>query len=335
MSSEKPRLLPGKLPPELLRGLLSRLPADPTVIVGPGVGEDAAVVEMGDRYLVAKTDPITFATDAIGWYAVQVNANDLAATGATPRWFMITVLLPARQADAALATAIFEQVTAACAAINVTLIGGHTEITTGIDRPIVVGVMLGDVPRDQLVLTSGAQPGDAVLLTKGFPVEATAIIAREMRDQLAERFSADFLDRAAAFLTEPGISVLRDARIACAAGGVTAMHDPTEGGLATALWEVAEASGCTLVIEAEQWPLVDEGAQLCAFFGLDPLAAIASGALLLTVRSEARQRVTAALEAEGIPVYWLGHVEAGPPHVQHRGAQLARPERDEIARLFE
>ncbi len=327
-------LLPGKLPPALLRSLLGGLPQDPSVIVGPGVGEDAAVIELGERYLVAKTDPITFATDEIGWYAVQVNANDLAATGATPRWFMATVLLPAATADEALATQIFEQIVNACRAIGVTLVGGHTEITGGIDRPIVVGMMLGEVDPGRLVLTGGAQPGDAILLTKGVPIEATSIIAREKRDELGAHFDAAFLDRAAAFLQEPGISVLEDARVACSAGGVTAMHDPTEGGLATALWELAEASNCALAIQPGAWPVLDEGAQLCAFFGLDPLAAIASGALLLTVRPEARKAVMAALQAAEIPVFWLGQVEAGPVDVRVGGEPLARPARDEIARLF-
>ncbi|MBN2470332.1 MAG: AIR synthase family protein [Anaerolineae bacterium] len=328
-------LLPGKLPPELLRGLLAGVPHDPSVIVGPGVGEDAAVIDLGGRYLVAKTDPITFATDEVGWYAVQVNANDLAATGAVPRWFMATVLLPAGEADAALATRIFEQIVAACQAIGVTLVGGHTEITGGIDRPIVVGMMLGEVAPDRLVLTSGAQPGDAILLTKGVPIEATSIIAREKRAELANHFDPAFLDRAAAFLKEPGISVLKDAQVACAAGRVTAMHDPTEGGLATALWELAEASGHTLVIEADAWPICEEGERLCAFFGLDPLAAISSGALLLAVHPADRESIMAALEAAGIPVFWLGHVAAGPVDVRAGGQRLERPARDEIARLFE
>lgn len=335
MANNNTPLLPGKLPPELLRQLLTGLPQDPRVVVGPGVGEDAAVVDMGDRYLVAKTDPITFATDEIGWYAVQVNANDLAATGATPRWFMATVLLPAGQADEALATRIFEQILAACDALDISLIGGHTEITGGIDRPLVVGFMLGETDKARLVTTGGAQPGDVVLLTKGIPIEATSIIAREKRAALNGVFDDQFLDRAADFLKTPGISVVKDAHLACEAGGVTAMHDPTEGGLATALWELAEASGCQVRMERAEWPILEEGRQLCAHFGLDPLAAIASGALLFTVRPDSVQVVSQALTAAGIPVFRLGLMAAGDVDVQVAGARLARPDRDEIARLFE
>ncbi len=330
------RVLPlGKLPVDLLSDLLSRLPADPRVVVGPRIGEDAAVIDMGERYLVAKTDPITFATDAIGWYAVQVNANDLATTGATPRWFMATVLLPGGQADRALAERIFMQITSACAALGITLIGGHTEITYGLERPIVAGFMLGEVEKDRLVTTGGAQIGDVVLLTKGVPIEATAIIAREKRAELLQHLDPTLVDRAADYLSRPGISVVADAQAACAAGGVTSMHDPTEGGLATALWEVAEASGRALQLDVEAWPVCEEGARLCAFYGLDPLGAIASGALLLTVRPEAEAGVRSALEKAGIPVFRLGRVAAGPAAVLHRGATLPRPARDEIARLFE
>lgn len=335
MTKQNAPLLAGKLPPELLRALLNGLPQDPRVVVGPGVGEDAAVVDMGDRYLVAKTDPITFATDEIGWYAVQVNANDLAATGATPRWFMATVLLPDGLADEAMATRIFQQLLDACNALGVSLIGGHTEITGGIDRALVVGFMLGEVEKAQLVTTGGAQPGDIVLLTKGVPIEATSIIAREKRHELNGTFDDAFLDRAAAFLKTPGISVVQDARIACATGGVTAMHDPTEGGLTTALWELAEASACAVDIECEAWPILEEGRQLCAHYGLDPLAAIASGALLFTVLPESEQAVRQALEAEGIPVFRLGVVRAGDVDVCMRGEPLLRPARDELARLFE
>jgi hydrogenase maturation factor len=289
---------------------------------------------MGSRYLVAKADPITFASDEIGWYAVQVTANDLATMGATPRWFLATVLLPADLADAAMAGRIFDQILTACATLEIALVGGHTEVTYGLTRPIVMGTLLGEVDKDRLVTTAGATPGDAILLTKGFPIEATAIIAREKRADLVGRLDQSLLDRAANFLYDPGISVLRDAQIALGAGGVTSMHDPTEGGVATALWELSEASGHPLEITIEAWPVLPEGQRLCALYGLDPLGAIASGALLLTVRPEREPAVCAALRQAGIPVYTLGRVMDGPPDVFQHGRLLPCPPRDEIARLF-
>jgi len=175
----------GKLPADLLRDLLDRYAtADPRVVVGPAVGEDAAIIDMGDRYLVAKTDPVTFATDEIGWYAVHVNANDLACSGATPRWFLATLLLPESGTTPGLVETIFDQIAQACRPLGISLCGGHTEITYGLERPIVVGQMLGEVAPDGYVTSSGAQVGDALLLTKGIAVEGTALVAREKREEL-------------------------------------------------------------------------------------------------------------------------------------------------------
>jgi Hydrogenase maturation factor len=175
-----PPLPVGKLPAQLLQRLFTKyVTADPRVVVGPQVGEDAAVLDMGDRYLVATTDPITFATDEMGWYALHVNANDLAVRGATPRWFMATVLLPEGKSQETHVEQLFAELAEACAAVGVSLVGGHTEVTGGLPRPIVVGAMLGEVAKDKLVTTGGAQVGDAVLLTKGVPLEGASIMARE------------------------------------------------------------------------------------------------------------------------------------------------------------
>jgi hydrogenase maturation factor len=327
----------GKVPSDLLKELLTMLPPGQRVVLGPAIGEDAAALAMADRYLVVKTDPITFATDAIGWYAVQVCANDIATTGATPLWFLATILLPPAQATPGLIRSIFDQIGSACQALGVGVVGGHTEITANLDRPIVVGCMLGEVMPNRLIRTGGARPGDMVLLTKGAPIEATAIIAREKRQELLAHFPAHFLDECARFLYDPGISIVRDAQIAIEAGGITSMHDPTEGGLLTALWELAEASGCALEVtlydSPEPW--LPQGKTLCQFFGLDPAAAIASGALLLTVVPE---RVAALLEAyrqEQLPVFQIGRVIQGNTAVYDRArGLLPRPARDEIARLF-
>jgi hydrogenase maturation factor len=326
----------GKLPAELLAELLARLSPHPRVVLGPRPGEDAAVIDMGDRYLVAKTDPITFATDAIGWYAVQVNANDVATTGATPLFFLASVLLPGTGASAGMAEQIFEQIVEACEAIGVALVGGHTEVTHGLDRPVVVGCMLGEVERNRLVRTSGAMPGDVVLLSKGVPVEAVSIIAREKSAELLGYMHPQEIARCADFLYRPGISVVEDARLAANTGGVTSMHDPTEGGLATALWEVAEAAGVHIALEGET-PVLPEGEALCGRFGLNPLGAIASGALLTTVRPNVAGAVKAAWQAAGIAAYTIGRVAAAgePGVVRADGVALPRPSRDEIAKLFD
>ncbi len=318
----------GKLPADLLARLLAQANAaraDPRVVVGPGVGLDCAVLDFGDRYLVLKTDPITFATDSIGWYAVQINANDIACSGATASFFMATLLLPEADGNAALAERIFGQITDACSQIGAALVGGHTEITYGLDRPVLMGAMLGEVAKDRLVTAAGAQAGDTVLLTKGYPIEAVSILAREFGGTGA--FEPDFLERCRDFLYRPGISVVRDAQVALAAGRVTAMHDPTEGGVATGLWELADASGRGVEVDLGALRPLPEGERLCRAFGLDPLACIASGALLLATPEP--EKIAAGLAAAGIPSLQVGRVTAG------HGVNLRRPERDEIARLLE
>ncbi len=329
----------GKLPPDLLAMLLAHVPIDdPRVILGPRPGEDAAVIDVGgSHYLVAKTDPITLASDEIGWYAVTVNANDIATTGAAPAWFMASLLLPQGQTTPEMVEAIFEQMGSACRALDVTLVGGHTEVAHGIDRPILVGAMLGLVEKDRLITTGGAQPGDALIVTKGVPIEATAIIAREKATRLTGIFPPQFIGRCAAYLHQPGISVVRDAAVALEAGRVHAMHDPTEGGLATGLWEMADASNLRLVVDATR-AVLDDGRALCDAVGIDPLGAIASGALLIAVHADDAATIRAALEAEGIPAFDIGHVEEGPADVvdaRDSARRLPRPARDEIAKLFE
>ena len=330
----------GKLPAEVLNGLLARAPIDdPSVVVGPGVGMDCAVVELGERLLVAKSDPITFVADDLGRYLVQINANDVATTGAVPRWLLLTLLLPQGRADRAMVEAIMDQVGAGCREMGVTLIGGHTEITHGLDRPVAVGALLGEVSREGLITPRGARPGDRLLLTKGVPIEGTAIMADAFAERLQGVLSAPDLERAQAFAREPGISVWRDAREAVAAGRVTAMHDPTEGGLATALWELAWASGRTLRVDLAAVPVPEVAARVCAALKVDPMAMIASGALLLTVAPDDAAAVAAALEAAGIRCADIGAVRAGPAAVEAVTADGVRalplPERDEIARLFE
>jgi len=330
----------GKLPPELLARLIAGAPAnDPRVRVRPGLGLDCAVVDLGDRLLVFKSDPITFATDDIGWYLVQVNANDLATSGAVPRWLLLTMLLPEGATTPALAEAWTEQVYRACRELSIDVIGGHTEVTPGLARPILVGTLVGEAEPGRLVTPRGAQPGDRLLLTKGVPIEATALLAREFPGRLAAHLSPDELAQAQAYLARPGLSIVRDAALATQAGRVSAMHDPTEGGLAGALWELAEACGHSLQFDPGRVPVPPLAARVCAAFGLDPLAAIASGALLLAAPESDAAPIAAALLAADIPCAEIGAVEAGPAAVWRTWdgvrSLLARPGRDEIARVFE
>ena len=330
----------GKFPPELLGRLLGAVGIDdPRVVLGPRVGEDAAALDFGDRLLVAKTDPVTFATDRAGWYAVQVCANDVACTGATPRWFMATVLAPERFTEED-ASRLFEDILGACNELGVTLIGGHSEVTQGIQRPIVMGTMLGEVERGRLVTTGGAQEGDSIVVTKGLAIEGTAILARDCAGQLANAgVPSGVIESGAALLHAPGISVLTEARIASTLGVVHAMHDVTEGGLFTALHEISEASGLGLAIEEGGVPVLPETEITCNALGLDPLGLLGSGALLIALPALNAPALLRELERANVDAWEIGQMlpaEEGRILFSRSGDEVALPvfRRDELARFF-
>jgi hydrogenase maturation factor len=336
---DQPILPLGKLPPDMLEQILAKLPvSDARVVLGPGIGMDCAVVDAGRQLLVFKSEPVTFVTNALGWYAVQISVNDVATTGADPRWMLATLLLPEGQTTPQMVDRIGDELISACQSLGISLIGGHTEITHSLARPILVATLIGEVERQRLVTPRGAAPGDLILLTKGVPIEGTAILAQEFTQQLAATLSQEDIRRAAGFLFDPGISILRDARVALAAGEVTAMHDPTEGGLIAALCELAKASGRAMVVDLDAAPVPHLSARICQAYGLDPFATIASGALLLTVKPSSAEAICRALEHAGIRCAIIGRVEAGEGawnEKNGRRSRLSHPMRDEITRLFE
>ena len=329
----------GKFPTSLLEKMLAKISvADPRVLLGPLVGEDAAVLDIGERLLVASSDPVTFATDLAGWYSVQVNANDVACSGAQPRWFLATLLVPESFSESE-AEMVFDQILEACAAVGAALIGGHSEVTYGIDRPIIMGTMLGEVERENLIRTGGAQEGDSIVLTKGIAIEGTALLARDRSEALRlAGVSGESIDRAAALLVGPGISVITDAQTACASVHVHSLHDVTEGGLITGLREVAQASSLGLAVEEGSIPVLPECRTVCEALELDPLGLLASGALLVTLPAAEVPTLLRALEQKNIDGWEIGQMlaqEEGLVLIGHAGeTPLPHFSRDELARYF-
>ena len=333
-------MLQGKLPAGLLKDLLDAIPVDdPDVIVGPRFGEDAAVLDIGDRYLIAKSDPITFTAHRIGWYALQINANDVATMGARPRWFLGTLLLPPSCSEEEVRQ-IFSDLREACQSLGVTLVGGHTEVTDGVERPILAGTLLGEVAKERLVVNTNARPDDVVLLTQGIAIEGSAILAQDASAQLAAQgVSAATIKRAQALLEDPGISVAPAAEALCRAVRPRAMHDPTEGGLATALAELAAGAACGLEVDLDTVPFLPETAAICEALGLDPLGLLASGALLAVVAPRDVLPALTALKDAGIAASAIGRLTE-----QDQGMRMlvagdwhdvpAFP-RDELARFFD
>jgi hydrogenase expression/formation protein HypE len=299
----------GKLPGELLGELLGRHPMrDPSVIVGPGVGMDAAAVDAGGDLIVVKSDPITFAKSRAPHYLVNVNANDLACLGATPRWMLVTALLPAGVTYEADVRALFDELRVACDSRGISLIGGHTEITAGLDRTILVGNLLGTVSPDRLLHPGGARPGDRILLSRPIAIEGTALLALELGDRLRRLVDPAAVDRAALFLDDPSISVRYDAEALLKTGVISALHDPTEGGLATGVRELATAAGAGAVIGRSSVPVMPETALFAAALGLDPLGMLASGSLLATVPAGETGTVERTCVENDIPFAWIGKI---------------------------
>lgn len=327
----------GKLPPEVLRRMLRNTGAkDRRVVLGPKLGEDAAVVKVGRQMIVLKTDPVTYASDLIGWYAVHVNANDVATRGADPAWFQATVLLPEGTEEGEV-EGIFKQISKATKELGIAVTGGHTEVTPGISSPIVVGDMHGVLDGRKPVLTKGARAGDFIVLTKGAGIEGTALIAREKRTELLKVFEKSMVDRAAKFLFDPGLSVVPEAKIALK-HGVTAMHDPTEGGVAMGVRELSEACGRPVDLLVDSVTVFPETRRICRKYDIDPLGLLGSGALLATFAPEDAEAFADACERKGIEARVVGRVVKGRGRSMAisggRAIPLSSSERDEVLKVL-
>jgi hydrogenase maturation factor len=341
----------GKLQSEFLQRLLGKIDIlDERVVIGPGIGEDAAAIDMGDHYLIVKSDPITFVQDRIGWYAVNINANDIAAMGGTPQWFLVTILLPEEETTPTMIESIMHDLQDSCAELGISLIGGHTEVTRGLHQPILSGTMLGEAEKVKLMLgeaekvkliqNSCINEGDLLYITKGVAIEATSIIAREKGDEVVARFGKDFYRRCLRFIEEPGISVMADAhRILDAKGAprITGMHDPTEGGVLMGACEMAAAAGTGLALDTTKVPVFKETRLLCDYFSLSPFGLVASGALLVAVDPFDRGNLESLFDEKDISMIgeFLGKGEG--TYLDDTGQRLPfQPSaRDEITRLFE
>ena len=302
------------------------------MILGPGVGLDAAAIKVKAGTLVLTSDPITYATEQLGYYAVCINANDIYVSGARPRWFLADILLPPGQARSA--EKIFRQIHQACNELNISLIGGHTEMTPNLPRPMVAGFMIGELLGEKPITAAGAKPGDAIILTKGLAIEGTAIIARERKKDLAGKLPANLLRRAREFLHKPGLSVGPEATIAVG-HGAHAMHDPTEGGLLNGLWEMAKASKVSLHIDIDAIPVYPETQALCSRFGLDPLGLLASGAGLIVCPQRAIKKLRQELGTANITFSTIGSVGKGSAGVHFKdGRTIKRAVTDEILKVL-
>lgn len=329
----------GKVPVEVLRRIiLPHTGAErPEVILGPSEGEDGAVIRVGDKVIVSSVDPISGALEKIGWEAVNISANDVATFGVQPVFFSSCILLP-KKSNVEVVRSICEQIDSAAKALDIAVIGGHSEITPGLDHPVVVGFSMGVTEPGEYVTSAGARPGDHILITKHAGLEGAAILAADRYDLLITAISEGSLKKAEKFYKQ--ISIVKEALLAFNAGAVTAMHDPTEGGVANGIYELADASNVGFIVYEEKIPIAPETNEICNFFGVDPLQLISSGVLLATIKPGFEDHVTTLLEENGIETSIIGEVLASKETciiVREDGTEerLIRPVSDHLWKALE
>jgi hydrogenase maturation factor len=253
--------------------------------------------------------------------------------GAAPRWFLATVLVPVGFDRGGL-RAIFDEIDRTCVGLGVCLLGGHTEVTSAVRRPVVVGAMLGVAPRRKLVIARRARSGDVLLITKRLAIEGTSIIARWKARQVTDLLGTRRAARARRLIFNPGMSIVREAMCAVEAGPVHAMHDPTEGGLLWGLKELSLATG--LGVEVERVPIYEETSRICARFRLNPLGLIASGSLLIVVPPRSSARISGAIRRLGIECTPIGRLRGKQVVFIEKGTAVRPADiaADEITRIF-
>jgi hydrogenase expression/formation protein HypE len=331
--------LPGKVPNKVLEEIVFRnLGAKrDDVVLSPSVGEDAAIVQAGNELLAVSSDPITGAEEWLGWLAVHVSANDVATRGVQPRWFNSIMLLP-KNSTSELVEKICTQMDKAASQLNVAIIGGHCEVTPGIERPIVSGCAIGVAEKGKYVTCGGARIGDSIILTKGTGIEGTAILASDRRTQLLKVFDEKFLNQAENFFEK--ISVVKDALTAFKTGGVSAMHDPTEGGVAGGLHELADAANIGFTVNEDNILVPEETRKICAHFDVDPLQLISSGSLLVVAEQDKTEEIISSLSKNGVKSSIIGEVtepSLGRNLVTKTGekTELIRPVSDHLWKTLE
>ncbi|MDI3281264.1 MAG: isochorismatase family protein [Bacillota bacterium] len=299
----------GKVSDEFFRRhILPHLGASsPLLEVKPQMGVDAAVLRVGEQYLVVAEDPIFPAPglplESFGWFTVHIGASDVAVLGVKPQFLSYSLLLPPGTPEEDVA-AIVRSISAACRELDIAIVGGHTGYYPAVTVPTIGGVTVFALA-DRVISPAGARPGDRLLLTKGAAVEAAGLLAAVFGEEMRQAgISEETVCEAAAQVYQ--MSVVKDALTAAAAGGVHAMHDATEGGVLRGVYEMAEAAGLGVRLDLARVPISPATAATCRYFGIDPLAAISEGTLVLAVAPESVADVLSALRRAKITAAEVG-----------------------------
>jgi hydrogenase maturation factor len=300
----------GKIPVETLRNIVFRYLGvkKEEVLLGPSLGEDGSIVRVGDKVLITSMDPITGAVERIGWLAVNINANDIATFGVKPSFFSSCILLPKLSTD--MISSICNQMNQAAMKLGIAIIGGHSEVTPDLKNPIIVGCAMGITEQNQYVTSKGSKSNDLLILTKGAGIEGTAILATEKNNALKKDMGIRFLKSAERLYLQ--ISVVEEALAAYEIGGVTAMHDPTEGGVYGGIHELADAANLGVKIFLEKIHVYPETLRICKFFQIDPFQLISSGALLISAKAKYAEKIVDKLNDLNIKAEIIGEFLSDP-----------------------
>ncbi len=292
--------------------LLKRLgKKDKTVIVPPLTGVDAAVIDIGhDKVLIIAEDPIFSIPkqplEMFGWYTVHIGASDVAVMGVKPRYMTYSLLMPPETSEEDFKT-IVDSIHQTAEELEIAIVGGHTGYYPGFATPTIGGITVFTVSdKDSYVTPAGAKPSDDVILTKGPAIETAGILAVLREKELIERYPKQLVKKAKALCKE--MTVVKDALTAMEAGGVTAMHDATEGGVLGGFFEVAHASNVGMEIDEASFIYPEEVKMVCDAFNIDPIAAIAEGSLIITAKPTHSNEIIRKLRKAGISASVVGKV---------------------------
>ncbi|MFP4021868.1 MAG: AIR synthase family protein [Halanaerobium sp.] len=302
------------------------------VIVPAGPGEDSAVIDLGDYLLVVSSDPITGAEKNAGYLAVNVACNDIAAAGAEPFGIQVVLLLPPSLNEKN-SEKLMKDIVSTAREMEIEVLGGHTEITDLVKKPIITITALGKAKKNELTSSSAAEAGDIIYISKGMGIEGSYILASDYREHLIKKgVSLETLDKVSEYLNL--LSVIPESRIA-RKNGVKAMHDVTEGGVYGAVAEMASASGLGYIIEKDGFKIKREIAEICGKLNLDPAALISSGAMLMAAAPN--NKLKEIFKENGIELIKVGRLIENGYYIEENGKQKAfkAPEKDELWKFIE
>jgi len=301
------------------------------IVLGPAFGEDAGVARVGRKLIVASCDPITGASERIGWLSVHINANDVAVCGGRPSWFSPVILLSRNTSKEELKI-IVNDIHDACMELGVGVLTGHTEVAPNVSNTIVCGFMMGPLISRKVIRSSGGRPGDLIIMSKTAGIEGTAILARDFREKLRGRLPFEVLEKAEKYYEK--ISVVDEALKLAKTNVVTAMHDPTEGGVLGGVYELAEASNTSFIIYEDRIPISEETRMICSTLGCDPLRLISSGVLLACISKKNIKRI----ERMGFKIIGELRERTSPSilvRTDKREEKITSPIVDELWRIYE